>query len=273
MSDPYSVLGVDRNATDEEIKKAYRRLSRKYHPDANINNPHKDEAEAKFKEVQQAYQQIMDERNGYSSQGSYGGASGSSAGSRGGYGGYDDYGPFGGFGGFGGYGPFGGFGSNENGGGYGSGGYGSGGSRGTGQSEEDIHLQAAANYIRSGHYREALNVLDGIKERSALWYFYSASANSGVGNNVTALEHAREAVRLEPDNSQYQMLLQRLENGGTWYEQRRNMYGYPGSFDSSCCVKLCVANLLCNLCCGGGGLCCGGYGGGYGGYGGYGTYM
>ena len=57
MSDPYSILGVDRNASDEEIKKAYRRLSRKYHPDANINNPHKDEAEAKFKEVQQAYQQ------------------------------------------------------------------------------------------------------------------------------------------------------------------------------------------------------------------------
>ena len=62
MSDPYSILGVDRNASDEEIKKAYRKLSRKYHPDANINNPHKDEAEAKFKEVQQAYQQIMDER-------------------------------------------------------------------------------------------------------------------------------------------------------------------------------------------------------------------
>ena len=73
MSDPYSILGVDRNATDEEIKKAYRTLSRKYHPDANINNPHKDEAEAKFKEVQQAYQQIMDERErGYSSGSSYG---------------------------------------------------------------------------------------------------------------------------------------------------------------------------------------------------------
>ena len=53
MTDPYSILGVDRNASDEEIKKAYRRLSRKYHPDANINNPHKEEAEAKFKEVQQ----------------------------------------------------------------------------------------------------------------------------------------------------------------------------------------------------------------------------
>ena len=59
MNDPYSVLGISRGATDDEIKKAYRALSRKYHPDANINNPNKDQAEAKFKEVQQAYQQIM----------------------------------------------------------------------------------------------------------------------------------------------------------------------------------------------------------------------
>lgn len=254
MSDPYSVLGIDRNASDDEIKKAYRRLSRKYHPDANINNPHKDEAEAKFKEVQQAYQQIMDERErGYTSggrDGSY--AGGSSSGNGNGYGGssYDGYGPFGGFGSFG---SFGGF-----------GGYGQTGSAGGHQDNGDPHLKAAANYIRSGHYQEALNVLGGIKERNALWYFYSASANSGLGNNVTALEHAREAVRLEPENTQYRMLLERLESGGTWYQQRQTMYGYPGSFDSSCCVKLCVANLLCNLCCGGGGLCCGGNG--YGGY-------
>ena len=77
MLDPYSVLGVSRNATDEEIKKAYRKLSRKYHPDANINNPNKDQAEEKFKEVQQAYEQIMRERE-----------YGSSGGSSGGYGGY-----------------------------------------------------------------------------------------------------------------------------------------------------------------------------------------
>ena len=87
MLDPYSVLGVSRNATDEEIKKAYRKLSRKYHPDANINNPNKDQAEEKFKEVQQAYEQIMRERE-----------YGSSGGSSGGYGGYG-YGGFCGFGG------------------------------------------------------------------------------------------------------------------------------------------------------------------------------
>ena len=71
MTDPYSVLGVSRDASDDEIKKAYRNLSRKYHPDANINNPNKDQAEAKFKEVQQAYQQIMKERE-YGSSGNYG---------------------------------------------------------------------------------------------------------------------------------------------------------------------------------------------------------
>ena len=62
MRDPYEVLGVSRNATEEEIKKSYKALSRKYHPDANINNPHKEEAEEKFKEIQQAYQQVMKER-------------------------------------------------------------------------------------------------------------------------------------------------------------------------------------------------------------------
>ena len=62
MIDPYSILGISRDASDEEVKKAYRKMSRKYHPDANIDNPNKEQAEEKFKQVQQAYEQIMKER-------------------------------------------------------------------------------------------------------------------------------------------------------------------------------------------------------------------
>ena len=56
--DYYEVLGVNKNATDEELKKAYRRLAKKYHPDANPNN--KEEAEKKFKEVNEAYENLSD---------------------------------------------------------------------------------------------------------------------------------------------------------------------------------------------------------------------
>ena len=86
---------------------------------------------------------------------------------------------------------------------------------------------------------------------------------SGMGNNVIALEHIREACRLEPSNMQYQMLLNRMEGGGAWYQQQQMQGGYRPVFygGSDCCTKLCIANIVCNLCCGGG-MCCNPYGGG-----------
>lgn len=64
MQDPYRILGVDRNASDEEVKRAYRKLSKKYHPDANVGSPHLDEYTEMFKQVQNAYDQIMAQRKG-----------------------------------------------------------------------------------------------------------------------------------------------------------------------------------------------------------------
>jgi len=99
VSDPYSVLGVSRDASDDEITKAYRTLARKYHPDLNPGNT---AAEAKMKEINSAYDRIQDIRSGKASAdyGSYrssaGGSPGSSRGSGSSYRGY--YGT--GFGGF-----------------------------------------------------------------------------------------------------------------------------------------------------------------------------
>lgn len=63
MKDPYKVLGIPRNSTNEEIKKAYRELARKYHPDNYVNNPLADLVEDKMKEINEAYDQIQKERN------------------------------------------------------------------------------------------------------------------------------------------------------------------------------------------------------------------
>lgn len=86
MNDPYAVLGVSPSASDEEIKKAYRELVKKYHPDHYADNPLADLAEAKMKEVNEAYDTIVKMRTqgggGYRPSG---GGRGHSGGSQGGY--------------------------------------------------------------------------------------------------------------------------------------------------------------------------------------------
>lgn len=231
MRDPYKVLGISRDATDEEIKKAYRDMSRKYHPDANVNNPNKDKAEEMFKLVQQAYDQIMNEKKYGSS--AYGNSSyGQSSYNNSGYG-QSDFGGFGGFGDFGNFGGFGGFG---------------GSAYNNNSQSTDPHYTAASNYINNRHYQEALNVLNNIENRTAYWYFLSAIANNGVGNNVLALDFAQTAVSMEPDNLTYQRLLQTLENGDSWYSSQRSAFGGDAS-DMYCCSNPCATLCLLNLCC------------------------
>ena len=209
------VLGVSRDASDDEIKKAYRDLTRKYHPDANVDNPLADLAEEKFKEVQEAYDTIMRERSsGSSGSYSYGGSSSGSSGS------YS---------------------------------YGGGTSQG---GAPDPRLQAAVNYINSRRFREALNTLDQIPERSAMWYYLSGCANAGLGNNVLARDHAAQAVNMEPNNLQYRQLLNQLDFSSRRYQSSPYGAGYGGGYScgtGNMCCDLCIADQLCE--CMGGDLC------------------
>lgn len=216
MIDPYQVLGVPRNASDSEIKKAYRTLSRKYHPDANINNPNKAQAEEKFKEVQQAYDQIMKEKQSGAAFGGNYGYNYSSAGTDG----YRYQ-------------------------------YSYNGNQGYRSGADSVQMQAAANYIANRCYTEALNVLNGIPfaERGARWYYYSAMANQGAGNNIIAKQHASRAVEMEPSNFEYRQFQQHLEYGGTWYTNMGSSYDRPYSSSGSWCLSLLFLNMLCNCCC------------------------
>ena len=74
MKDPYSILGVSPGASDNEVKRAYRELARKYHPDTYQDNPLADLAEEKMKEVNEAYDAITRQRGGGEGDQSGGGA-------------------------------------------------------------------------------------------------------------------------------------------------------------------------------------------------------
>ena len=237
IADPYKVLGVDPGCTDAELKKAYRDLSKKWHPDQNPGNAKA--AEERFKEIQEAYRQIVDARErGTSPYGS-------------------SYGPGSSYG----QNYYGGQNSGQGGRGYADYGYGSffnqfnqwqQYSSGRRQEQESSEEMAARNYINSGYYREALNALEGVEigRRGAKWYYYAAMANQGLGNNVTALEYAKRASDMEPDNMIYASFLSQLNNSGSWYQRQNVNYGFGGmgrAGNSSWCLSIIMLNLCCNL--------------------------
>ena len=205
IDDPYKVLGVSRDASDEEIKKAYRRLAKQYHPDLH---PGDAEAAKKMQQINAAYEQIKNPEKAQQTAG--------------GYGGYD---PFGGY-------------------------YRQSG----GQQSQAQYVQAAYQYIRFGRYREALNVLQSVQQRDARWYYLSALANHGLGNQVMALEHIRRAVSMEPDNMEYLQALDRIEHGGTTYRQQAG--NYKGFRTGVPCGSMCLCYLLQWLFCRGRCLFC-----------------
>ena len=195
IEDPYKVLGVSPDASDEEIKRAYRRLAKKYHPDINPGDP---VAAKKMQQVNAAYEQIKNPEKNQRTD------------------------------------PFGGYHQRQS---------------------EGQYQQAAFQYIRFHRFREALNALQSDTNRNAQWYYLSALAHNGLGNQVTALEHIRRAVSMEPNNYTYLQTLNAIENGGTVYRRQAGNYrGY--AWGGSSLGSLCLCYFLQLFCCRGRFFCC-----------------
>lgn len=200
--DPYQVLGVSPGASDDEIKAAYRKLAKKYHPDLNHGSA---EAEEKMKELNEAYTLLIKGQGNGNSGGQQGGAGGTQQNPYAGYGrgygnagGRQGYDPFDWLGGFG-------WGGGQQRQGY------AGGQTHTEKQADSPELESVRQAVLAAEYQKALYLLAGIINKTADWYYWSARANQGLGNRVAAYNDARTAAQMDPSRREYQELMATLD--------------------------------------------------------------
>ncbi|MBP3486298.1 MAG: DnaJ domain-containing protein [Oscillospiraceae bacterium] len=214
MNDPYQILGVSESASDEEVKKAYRELARKYHPDNYHDNPLADLAQEKMKEINAAYEEITRKRSG-------GGSSGGSG--YGGYGGYQQYGRQS----------------------YGGQQYRSGSSS---------VLQQVRIAIQNGDISRAEALLANYSDHNAEWNFLRGAVCYRRGWMDEAKRYYQTACQMEPGNAEYRQALEFMETGTkTSYRPGGVTFG-TDLCGGNVCLPLCCAYSLCPggyywLCC------------------------
>lgn len=253
VQDPYKVLGVSPGASKDEIKKAYRKKTKECHPDLHPDDPN---ATKKMSELNEAYDMLMNPekyakrsqqetqqdsrynqggyqrsyQGGYSQgqnrSGRYQGAGGWSSDFSG-----FDFGDIFGFG----------FGGNEQ------------IPNPQAQPGDSSEIRKAIDAINQRQYQSAINTLNTIVsgKRNGRWYYLSSMANNGAGNTVLALEQIQKAVQLEPENVDYQKVLQRFRQTRENYQQAGRGFSMNPHSMQKYCMGMCLANLFCRFCCGG----------------------
>ena len=181
MTDPYKVLGVSPSATDDEVKDAYRRLARKYHPDNYVNNPLADLATEKMKEINEAYDEIQRQRKaGGNRQQGYGGYN------QQGYSGYQQ--------------SYGGYQQSYSG------------------SSQFADIRRLINLNRLS---DAEELLDGISAsaRTAEWNYLKGVVNYRKGWRDNAVTYLNNACTMDPSNMEYRQALNQLTQHQQGYAQ------------------------------------------------------
>ncbi len=270
--DPYEVLGIDRSASTDEVKRAYRTKARENHPDLNPNDP---EAAKRMNEVNEAYDRIMNPEKYEAADRRARAARGRNEDSRSGAAGYGYGGSQYGTSGQGGR--SGGTEQSEYGYGYGNP-YGQGGSQGWtvfdfddlfgfgGFGRDDgapIHPEAiprdcatvrsAINDINTGQYRRALTALNTMvsTQRDARWHYLVAIANHGAGNTLAAVEHIRKAVQMDPSNQEYLHAQRAFQYSGDSYQRQGEEHGFTVTTINPMALCLgvwCCGPTLCRFC-------------------------
>ena len=260
-NDPFAVLGLSPSASEDEIKSAYRKLAKKYHPDLH---PGDKAAEQKMKEINDAYTQALQIKKGGGASSPFG-SNWSSGYQQNPYGRssssqqsyqytYQDPGrqnasgsPFGEYG----FDPFAAFFGGQQ---------ARQGASFRPRAYANPDLRTAADLILSGRHTDALQILNRITQHDADWHALYARADMALGNRISALDHAKAAVRLSPQDAEYQQLLSSIDSGRETYRQTRQDGGYD--FRSMICGNPCLtciaANMALNCCMGGFGrfFCC-----------------
>lgn len=251
VDDPYKVLGISQGATQDEIKRAYRKKAKECHPDLHPNDPN---AEKRMNEVNEAYDMLMNPdkyarqraqqqaQQQYSQQywNPYGNPFGQQS-----YGGYQNtqqrQGSYGGWSG-----DF-GFGFDDF---FGFGGYSSTVQPPREEMSDSPQIRQVVRDINQRQYQTALNLLESIPGtgRNARWYYLSSLANHGLGNTIAATENMQRAVQMEPGNQLYQTLLRQYRQAGQTYAQNARGYNTWAMDPNRLCMNLCLLQMFCGFC-------------------------
>lgn len=210
--DPYKVLGVTPQTSDDDVKRAYRELARKYHPDNYINNPLADLAEARMKEINEAYDMIMNERAGKSAGGASGGGQQ--------YGGQQ-------------------YGGQQYGGQY-------GGAQQRAYSGPNAALYSQVRQaINQGNLGMAEQLLQRANGRDAEWFYLMGTVYYRKGWYDEAARSYTQACQMDPSNMEYRTALNNLNMSGGYGGYRPMQEANMCDF----CLQLAICNCCLHSCC------------------------